>query len=497
MTRPARPDDAAPRGAAAAPAPSAASVADRAGDQARLRARMFAELADKSAFRDAATRAFAYVDAIPTRRVFPDADALAGLSAFDAPLPRDGAAPDEILRVLDEAGSPATTAQLGGRYFGFVNGSALPATLAAKWLADVWDQNPALDVISPTLGRIEAVTERWMRELLGLPERTVAGFVSGSSLAIFAGLAAARWRALASAGWDVNRKGLAGAPPLRVIAGRQAHGTVSKAVQLLGLGLDNVEWVETDGQGRIRADLVPALDERSILILQAGNVNSGAFDDFAALCPRARAAGAWTHVDGAFGLWAAATERFAHLTEGARLANSWSVDGHKTLNTPYDCGIALCDDKEALVGALQTDGAYIEYSPARDGMLTTPEMSRRARAVELWAALSSLGRSGVETLVGALHDNARRFAEGLAAAGFETLNDVVFNQVMARCADDAETEAVMRAVQRSGVCWAGGTVWEGRRAIRVSVCSWATTPEDVDRSVAAFAAALDAARRPA
>ncbi|SES90332.1 pyridoxal phosphate-dependent decarboxylase family protein [Oceanicella actignis] len=485
---PARPQAPRPPIADAAAAPE---LSDAAAQEA-LRARMFAQLEDKGLFRDAAARAFAYLDTIMERRVFPDDAALAGLAAFDAPLPERGAPAEALIELLDRAGSPATVAQLGGRYFGFVNGSALPPALAARWLTDVWDQNPALHVISPVLGRIEATVEAWLAQLLGLPRGTAAGFVSGSSTAIFAGLAAARWRLLGRAGWDVNRKGLAGAPALRVVAGEQAHGTVAKAAQLLGLGLDNVERVPADAEGRIRADLVPELDERTILILQAGNVNSGAFDDFADLCARARAAGAWTHVDGAFGLWAAATRRFAHLTRGVELADSWSVDGHKTLNTPYDCGIALCADPEALIGAMQTDGAYIHWSAERDGMRTTPEMSRRARAVELWAALAFLGREGVETLLGALHDNALRFADALRAAGFEVLNEVVFNQVLVACGDDARTEAVMRRVQREGEAWAGGTTWRGCKAIRISVCSWATRPQDVDRAAAAFARALRA-----
>ncbi|MEO1019574.1 MAG: aminotransferase class V-fold PLP-dependent enzyme, partial [Pseudomonadota bacterium] len=294
------------------------------------------------------------------------------------------------------------------------------------------------------------------------------------------------------AGWDINRQGFNGAPKLRIVTGRQAHGAVIKAIALLGFGTEAIEWVPVDDQGRIRPDEVPPLDDRTILILQAGNVNSGSFDPFEATVEKARAAGAWVHIDGAFGLWAAGSAKLKHLTAGMEKANSWSVDGHKTLNTPYDCGMILCDDQEALTGALQASGSYLAFSEQRDSMLYTPDMSKRARGIELWATLKYLGRSGVDQLVFGLHERALQMTRELEAAGFEVLNDVVFNQVMTVCGDDETTLEVMHRVQRSGECWVGGSNWFGRKVIRISVCSWVTAEDDVSRTVRAFAAARDA-----
>ena len=267
---------------------------------------------------------------------------------------------------------------------------------------------------------------------------------------------------------------------------------MTKAVALLGFGLDNIEWVEGDDQGRILPEQLPDLDGSCIVLLQAGNVNSGSFDPFEEICDRANRAGAWVHIDGAFGLWAGGTKRLKHLTTGMEKAHSWSVDGHKTLNTPYDSGILLCCDRDALIMALQASGAYLNFSENRDGMLYTPEMSRRARAVELWAALKYLGAEGVDELVYGMHERAVQFAEELGAADFEILNDVVFNQVVVSPADnDAETDKILTAIQNSGECWVGGSVWQGKKVIRVSVCSWVTSAEDVSRSVQAFIAARD------
>jgi len=302
-------------------------------------------------------------------------------------------------------------------------------------------------------------------------------------------LAAARLRIYGNHGWDFNQQGHNGAPPIRIIAGRHTHGAVIKAIALLGFGLDNIEWVEGDDQGRIDQNQMPELDATCIMILQAGNVNSGAFDPFDQICDNANAAGAWVHIDGAFGLWAGGTERLKHLTQGMEKAHSWSLDGHKTLNTPYDSGILLCRDKEALVTALQASGAYLtsNYGEQRDGMMYTPEMSRRARAIELWAALKYLGKSGVDELVYGLHQRAVQFADELKQANFTVHNDVVFNQVIVSPSDnDGTTMAVLEQIQSSGECWVGSSVWQGSKVIRISVCSWMTSPEDVSRSVRAF-----------
>ena len=454
-----------------------------------LQKRMFAEMQDKAVFEAAREAAYAYADGVRERDVYPGPEALAALAQFDEKLPQQPGDALEILRRLARFGAPASVAQTGGRYFGFVNGGVLPAALAVRWLTDFWDQNTPLYATSPVAARIETITEGWLRELFSLPRGTVAGFVSGSSLANFCALAAARKHKFERLGWDINRRGFAGAPELRIVASRGAHGTLAKAIALLGFGTDRVEWVEADEQGCIDAARVPGLDADTILVLQAGNVNSGAFDDFDTLCRRARDAGAWVHIDGAFGLWAAACQRLAHLTRGIELADSWCFDGHKTLNTPYDSGVVMCRDADALAGAMHAAGSYIVYGDDRDGMLYTPEMSRRARVFELWAALGYLGRAGLDELVDGLQRRALQFAEGLRREGFEILNDVVFNQVLAACGSDAETEATLGAIQRCGECWAGGTRWRERAAIRVSVCSWATTEDDVERSVRAFAAA--------
>jgi glutamate/tyrosine decarboxylase-like PLP-dependent enzyme len=451
-----------------------------------IRQRMFIEMEQKSAFDEARDAAYAYADRALERNVFPTPEAIANLTHFDEPLPDSPGDTLQILRQLDEYGSPATVAQIGGRYFGLVNGGVIPATLAVRWLTDFWDQNTPLYLTSPIASRLEVITEGWLRELFYLPDSCVAGYVSGSSTSILCGLAAARQRNFERLGWDFNRNGFDGAPPLRVIASRQAHGTVSKAIALLGFGTDKVEWVDADEQGRIRADQVPQLDESTILVLQAGNVNSGAFDDFKTLCSKARKAGAWVHVDGAFGMWAAASKQFAHLTKGIEHADSWSFDGHKTLNTPYDCGVIMCRHRDALVKALHAAGAYIVYSEQRDGMLHTPEMSRRGRIFELWAALKYLGKSGIDDLVYGLHQRAVRFASELQQQGFEILNDVVFNQVLVACESDAITAATIERIQESGECWVGGTQWQERSVIRISVCSWVTSEADVSRSVAAF-----------
>jgi glutamate/tyrosine decarboxylase-like PLP-dependent enzyme len=456
-----------------------------------LQDKMFQEMRDKEIFDQAQQYAYDYLDNALERNVFPTDNALANLSHFDQPLAEGSTPTEAILNDLHQYGSPASVSQIGGRYFGLVNGGIVPASLAARWLADVWDQNTPLYVTSPINSTLESVTERWLKELLGLPDNVVAGFVSGSSMAILCGLAAGRYRIYANAGWDINKKGFNGAPEIKIIAGKHSHATVVKAAALLGFGIDNIQWIDVDNQGRIKADEVPELDDKTILILQAGNVNSGAFDDFATLCKKAHKANSWVHIDGAFGLWAAGCSKLKHLTQGMQTANSFSVDGHKTLNTPYDNGIILCNDKEALVSALQASGNYILYSDKRDGMLYTPEMSRRARVIELWATLKYLGKSGVDELVYSLHSNAELFSELLKAQGFNILNDVVFNQILVGFDDDTTASKVIAQIQASGECWVGAGAWNGKAVIRISVCSWATTHNDIERSVQAFVEARD------
>ncbi|MEL6836445.1 MAG: aminotransferase class V-fold PLP-dependent enzyme [Bacteroidota bacterium] len=454
---------------------------------------MYEELRNGQLFEQAQQYASAYLEQVLERHVFPSPEALAQLAVFDEALPKATADGQAVLEMLHEYGSPATVAQLGGRYFGFVNGSAVPTGLAAKHLATYWDQNTAMQVISPLAAKLEMVVEGWLRDIFGLPPEVVAGFVSGTSSANFCALAAARFHLLERQGWNINEQGLFNAPPLRIVTGREAHSTILKAISLLGFGKQNIEWVPTDEQGRIIPSELPQLDDRTILILQAGNVNSGAFDPFADICAQARAAGAWIHIDGAFGLWAGAVAQLKHLTQGMELAHSWAVDGHKTLNTPYDSGIVMCAHREALVSALHMKGGYLVLSEERDGMFYTPEMSRRARAVELWATLRYLGQAGVDEMVLGLHQRAKEFADAFEKVdGIDVLNEVVFNQVVVACESNEQTEAVLQSVQDQRVCWVGGSHWRGRRVIRISVCAWTTTSEDVQRSVASFQEALSA-----
>ncbi|MGB5707242.1 MAG: aminotransferase class V-fold PLP-dependent enzyme [Arenicellales bacterium] len=427
-----------------------------------------------------------YIDHIDQRPVYPDEEALKALNDFEQAMPEEGTDPAEALKLLHQSGSPTTVAQTGGRYFGFVNGGIHPPALAAKWLADTWDQNAALRVMSPITAKLEDLCERWLVDLFKLPEGTAAGFVSGTSMSLMCGIAAGRNQLLERQDWDVVSQGLFGAPAAKVVLGEQAHSAVFKALSFIGLGRDRVALAPCDNQGRIIPEELPELDEHTLLILSAGNVNSGSFDPMQELCERSRKAGAWIHVDGAFGLWAAASPNTYPLYQGAELADSWSVDAHKTLNAPYDCGVILCKDRSALISALQASGAYLEWSEHRDGMLYTPEMSRRARAIELWMTLKTMGKDGVAELIDQLCLRAKQFAEGLEQNGFRILNAVNFNQVLVACENDSVTEATLAAIQQSGECWCGGSKWLGESVIRVSVCSHVTTDEDVEISIGAF-----------
>lgn len=465
------------------------------GERTDIRSRMRHDFTEKSIFNKAGDYSFDYLDSVAERVVYPEPEALKNLGVFEENFPGEPGCSHQIIDLLHQYGSPATIAQIAGRYFGMVNGGIIPVTLGVKWLTDTWDQNTPLYVTSPIVSVLEAVVEKWLKQIFSLPDSTVAGFVSGTSMAILCGLAAARYRIYGRLNWNVNEKGLHNAPEIRIVAGRHSHGTVLKALALLGFGLENIEWVEVDKHGRIIPELIPETDDKTILILQAGNVNSGAFDDFTKICKKVSGANTWIHIDGAFGLWAAGSERLKYLTRGIEYASSWSVDGHKTLNTPYDSGVILCNDREALVSALQASGSYIIYGLERDGMLYTPEMSRRARAVELWAALKYLGREGIDQLVYGLHERAVQFAEELSSAGFEILNEVFFNQVLVACKNDDLTERTLGLIQKSGECWCGGSTWFSRKVIRISVCSWATTSSDVTRSVRAFTNAKKEAER--
>jgi glutamate/tyrosine decarboxylase-like PLP-dependent enzyme len=443
-------------------------------------------MSTRTLLRDAANRAANYLEAIDSRSVGSTPAAISALARFDRDLPEHPLEPASIIRELDETGSPGTSTRAGGRYFGFDIGGALPAALAANMLATAWDQNAGLVVISPTTAKLETVALRWLLDVLRLPATSGAGFVTGATMANFTCLAAARHALLKRAGWNAEEQGLFGAPPLTVIVGEEVHITLLKALSLLGLGRARVTRVPTDEQGRMRADLLPPLDDRTILCLQAGNVNTGAVDPMSELIARARAAGAWVHVDGAFGLWAAAAPKRAPLVAGVEHADSWALDAHKWLNVPYDSGVAICRDASALRGATAVSAAYLVQGAEREPAEYTPELSRRARGVDIWAAMSSLGRSGIAELIERNCVQAARFADGLCDAGFEILNDVVLNQVLVSFGDDEATRRVIAAVQSDGTCWCGGTVWHGRTAMRISVSSWATTDDDVELSLAAI-----------
>ena len=436
--------------------------------------------------KDATRAAVAYLEGVDARSVAPSAEAVAALNQLGGALPAGPTSPKEIVRLLDAYGSPATVAKNNGRFFGFVNGGCLPAALAASWLVSAWDQNAAQWVQSPVAAALEETALEWVRELLRLPEGTGGAVVTGATLANFSALAAARHALYERAGWDVENDGLVGAPSLTVVVGEEAHPSVTKALGLLGLGRSRVVRVPVDGQGRMRADALPHLDERTILCLQAGNVNTGAFDPAGAICPQARAAGAWIHVDGAFGLWAATSPGYSHLTQGFEQADSWATDGHKWPNIGYDCGIALVRNPQALRAAMSIQAPYLVQGERRDPSDYNPELSRRARGVELWAGLRSLGREGMAAIVERTSSHARRFAAGLRAAGFNVLNEVVINQVLVSFGSAEKTLRTIARLQQDGTCWCGSTVWQGRTAMRISVSSWATTQDDVDRSLAAM-----------
>ncbi len=434
-----------------------------------------------------AEQAITYLERLAARGVTPTQDAVARLDAFDQPLPEGPADPEAVLRLLDEIGSPATMAMAGPRFFGFVIGGALPVALAANWLATAWDQNSALYTVTPATAALEQIALRWLVDLLRLPADCGGAFVTGATMANFSALAAARHTLLARAGWNVEADGLFGAPPITVVAGAEAHPTLFKALGLLGLGRSRVVCVPVDGQGRMRPNALPDLTGPAIVCLQAGNINTGAFDPLVEICARAHDAGAWVHVDGAFGLWAAAAASRAFLTAGMTDADSWATDAHKWLNVPYDSGLAFVRDAAALRAAMAVSAAYLPtVSDQRNPSDYTPELSRRARGVEVWAALRSLGRAGLANLIERTCRHARRFAEGLAAAGYQVLNDVVLNQVLVSFGDAETTNYVIAAIQADGTCWCGGTIWQGQTAMRIRVSSWATTDEDVERSLAAM-----------
>jgi glutamate/tyrosine decarboxylase-like PLP-dependent enzyme len=440
-----------------------------------------------------------FLDALPARRVGPTGTRDTLRAALGGSLPNEGADPVTVMERLARDVDPGLVASAGPRYFGFVIGGSVPAALAADWLTSAWDQNAGLFVSSPAGSVVEEIAASWVLELLGLPERASVGFVTGATMANFTALAAARHEVLRRAGWDVEEHGLIGAPPVHVIVGDEAHVTVFAALRMLGLGAGRVHRMPTDAQGRMQADglhrTLPTLSGPVIVCAQAGNVNTGAFDPVDAIAPTAHAHGAWLHVDGAFGLWAAASPALRGLTRGAHLADSWAVDAHKWLNVPYDSGLAIVAHPAAHRAAMSANASYLVQAEGgeRDPFDWTPEFSRRARGFPIYAALKSLGRRGVAEMVERSCVLARQLATDLGSASYvEILNEVVLNQVLVRFVPpvgqdaDAFTRAVIAAVQHDGTCWLGGTTWHGRAAMRVSVSGWSTTPDDIERTVSAI-----------
>jgi glutamate/tyrosine decarboxylase-like PLP-dependent enzyme len=445
-------------------------------------------------------RACAFLDALPTRRVGATATFEAMLASLGGPLPED---PQDPLQVIDELAArmePGLVATAGPRYFGFVIGGSYPAAVAADWLVSAWDQNSAFHVMSPAVSALEACTARWLLELLGLPDESSVGFVTGAHMANVTALAAARHEVLRREGWDVEAMGLQGAPPLTTIAGEEAHASIHAACRMLGLGSRTVLGIATDDQGRMRPDALEwALSASSgpaIVCAQAGSVNSGACDPLQPIARLCRDRGAWLHVDGAFGLWAAASPRHAALVDGLAAADSWATDGHKWLNVPYDSGVVIVRHSAAHRAAMSQTADYLVAGEGeqRDGSDWTPESSRRARAVPLYVVLKTLGRSGVAALVERCCALAARMARRLRSVeGAQVLNDVVLNQVLVRFvgSDGANiTRGVIAGVQASGVCWCGGTMWGGEAAMRISISHWQTREEDIDRSADAIARSL-------
>ena len=437
-----------------------------------------------------------YLETLDTRPVRPERRYREMLALLDSPLPEHPTDPAVVVEELAAVAEPGIMAIGSGRWFGFVAGGALPASLASDWLVSAWDQNTGLAEPTPSTSALEVVAGRWLLELLGLPAHSSFAFVTGCQMAHVTCLAAARHAVYRRAGWDLPRQGLAGAPPLRVVVGGARHVTIMRALRLLGIGAEQEIVLGADREGRMQTEgLAAAIDGGvpTIVCAQAGDVNTGAFDDLQAIADAVDGSDAWVHVDGAFGLWAAASPALAHLVEANARADSWATDGHKWLNVPFDCGIALCAHPADHAAAMEYAAPYLDVSDrlvARDPMGYSPEFSRRARAVPVWAAIRELGREGVTDLVDRCCAHARAIADGVAALpGCEVLNDVVLNQVLFRFEDDARTQDILAAVQAEGEAWMSPTTREGRFTIRISVVGWRTTEDDVERTVAAFARA--------
>ena len=433
------------------------------------------------------SKSIEYLDSINSRRVSPSQDELLELEKLNNPFPENPTEPESVIKLLSEVGSKTTIANTGGRYFGFIIGGSHPVSLAANWLAGSWDQNSGLIVTSPFNAKIEEITSDWLKEILPVAKDSVVGFVTGDTVANFCGLAAARHSILKKQGWNVEANGLFGAPPIKVVIGEQAHGSLLKTLSLVGFGSKRVTIVPADEQGRMLADKLPQdIDERTIVCIQSGSVNTGSFDPADKIIPLCKKKDAWVHVDAAFGLWAGASPKKSYLTKGVELADSWATDAHKWLNVPYDSGIVFVKNPDDLRSAMSMEAAYLDQSGSRIPYHYTPELSKKARAIEIWATLRSLGKKGIAELIDRTCSHAEKFAEGLTNAGYKILNDVVVNQVLVSFGNSEKTDKIISELQKDGTCWVGGTKWNGESAMRISVSSWATTEDDVERSIEAM-----------
>jgi glutamate/tyrosine decarboxylase-like PLP-dependent enzyme len=429
---------------------------------------------------EAAARSITYLRERDDRPVFPDASSIEGLSRFVEALPEVGTPATEVLELLDEVGSPGTVGATGGRYFGFVTGAAHPVSVGAAWLTAAWDQNAALGVMSPTAGVIDTVAGAWLTRLFGLPAEAQHQFVTGTSAANALCLAVARDRLLFDLGWDSPNHGIFGAPPLRVVVSEAAHSSVTKALGYVGFGRQNVVTVPADDQGRLISTALPAAGPPTLVIAQAGNVNSGAHDPFDDIASHFAGTPHWMHIDGAFGLWAATSARRRHLVKGMDRAHSWATDMHKWLNTTYDSAVAIVRDRDDMARSFDVSAAYLPESSRIEPVSRGIDMSQRAKAIEAWAVIKTLGASGVEELTDRYCDHATVLADRLREGGLVIHNDVTLNQILVSLDTDEATDALLAAVQGGGVVWCSGSKWLGRSVLRISICSWATTADDVE-----------------
>lgn len=438
---------------------------------------------DQSLYQYVLNAAQSFESSLDSRPVSPSDEAVKALDYFDEPLSKEGTDTLSVIKMLHEVGEPGVVSSRGGRFYGFVTGGALPVSVASNWMAATWDQNAGPSVMSPTSAKLEQVAGAWVLDLLNLPKTSGFGFVTGATMAGFTALSSARNKIYQKTGYNLKADGIRNAPKIRFVMSEEIHPTNIIALQYMGYGKNEFEFVKCDEQGRLIAKEMPSLDDHTIILLQAGNVNSGSFDPFNEICDLAKQAGAWVHVDAAFGGWVRASKNYNHLADGMERADSWSLDCHKWLNVPHDSAIAICRDSEAMQDTFGVRAPYLVPGTLREGNHFTPELSRRARGIEIWAALKYLGKDGLANIIDETCGYAKYFAEELEKQGFEILNDVVINQIVATIKEEDKLDGFIKSVQQSGKTWFGPTIWKDRKAFRISISSHSTTKEDVDISL--------------